>query len=66
MLGQGAGTNAVLKLPLVGLPWNFLGEILAMGHPIELREIEVHPIAEMTEVGEEIGQDCFGRGARLP
>ena len=38
------------RLPPVGLPWIFLGEIIAMGHPIELREIEVHPIAEMTEV----------------
>ena len=37
-----------------------------MGYPIELREIEVLLIAEMTEVGEKVRQHRLKRGAWFP
>lgn len=37
-----------------------------MGYPIELRDIEVQPIAEMTDVTEKVGHNRLNRGSWLP
>lgn len=64
--GEGAGTVPPFRLPPFCLPWISFVEIIAMGHPIELREIQVQPIAEMTDVRKNVGHNRLNSGSWLP